>query len=264
MDNGIGFNPDNYHSFTTSDSTKKMDIGGKGVGRFLWLKAFDCAEVDSLYVEDNKTYNRKFKFIMKGDGIDEHSVNTSDAHDIKTRVLLRNVKAKYSKYMPKKASSIAQRLFDYCLSYYISGDGLNIYVIDDFTGESISLLGLYETLVKRNTKTIDFRVVNRDFTLSLIRYPTTQETMHKIVYCAHKREVKSENMSDYIPLLYKRLLNDDTSEFVLCAYITGDYLDNLVNSERTDFILNDDDNVQDLEFDDLISIREIRNIAVPI
>ena len=33
-DNGIGFTDKNYESFTRSHSTKKADIGGKGVGRF--------------------------------------------------------------------------------------------------------------------------------------------------------------------------------------------------------------------------------------
>ena len=38
VDNGIGFDADNYSSFETSDSTWKQDRGAKGVGRFLWLK----------------------------------------------------------------------------------------------------------------------------------------------------------------------------------------------------------------------------------
>src|SRR5690606_20856664 len=40
-DNGIGFNNENFESFNTAESTFKLERGGKGVGRFYWLKAFD-------------------------------------------------------------------------------------------------------------------------------------------------------------------------------------------------------------------------------
>lgn len=39
-----------------SDSTYKAKIGGKGVGRFPWLKAFEKVEIQSVY----KEYNDKF------------------------------------------------------------------------------------------------------------------------------------------------------------------------------------------------------------
>ena len=37
-DNGIGFTDAHFKSFQTSDTTTKRTKGGKGVGRFLWLK----------------------------------------------------------------------------------------------------------------------------------------------------------------------------------------------------------------------------------
>ncbi|MDQ2945301.1 MAG: ATP-binding protein, partial [Acidobacteriota bacterium] len=43
-DNGIGFNEDNLESFFTSDTQYKALRGGKGIGRFIWLKAFQYAE----------------------------------------------------------------------------------------------------------------------------------------------------------------------------------------------------------------------------
>jgi Histidine kinase-, DNA gyrase B-, and HSP90-like ATPase len=48
-DNGIGFNDANLDSFFTSDSRYKLAKGGKGVGRFLWLKVFQKAHVSSRY-----------------------------------------------------------------------------------------------------------------------------------------------------------------------------------------------------------------------
>lgn len=40
-DNGSGFDENNFSSFLESDSTYKEAIGGKGVGRFSWLHAFE-------------------------------------------------------------------------------------------------------------------------------------------------------------------------------------------------------------------------------
>src|ERR1043166_9415306 len=49
-DNGTGFNSKHYESFETSDSTYKKQIGGKGIGRLLWLKAFREAQINSVFV----------------------------------------------------------------------------------------------------------------------------------------------------------------------------------------------------------------------
>ena len=40
-DTGVGFTDANYESFNTVDSPYKVRYGGKGLGRFVWLKAFE-------------------------------------------------------------------------------------------------------------------------------------------------------------------------------------------------------------------------------
>ena len=40
IDNGIGLDENNMKSFLESDSRYRSNLGGKGVGRFSWLKAF--------------------------------------------------------------------------------------------------------------------------------------------------------------------------------------------------------------------------------
>ena len=51
-DNGIGFNDANIESFLTLDSEYKASRGGRGVGRLLWLKAFERATIESIYGTD--------------------------------------------------------------------------------------------------------------------------------------------------------------------------------------------------------------------
>ena len=59
-DNGIGFDSVNFESFMTSDSQLKESRGGKGIGRFCWLKVFDDVSVDSTYREADELYRRQF------------------------------------------------------------------------------------------------------------------------------------------------------------------------------------------------------------
>ena len=62
-DNGIGFNPDNMTSFRTSDSMKKKNIGGKGVGRLLWLKVAEKISISSIYQGKNEKMLIRFDFV---------------------------------------------------------------------------------------------------------------------------------------------------------------------------------------------------------
>ena len=48
------------------DSQLKVKKGCKGIGRFLWLKAFDKVTVDSIYYEGNHWYSRTFDFALTG------------------------------------------------------------------------------------------------------------------------------------------------------------------------------------------------------
>src|SRR5690606_28213577 len=78
-DNGVGFNEDNYESFNYAHSTYKK--GGKGIGRFTWLRAFQRAEIESRYRENGQWNLRKFHFEPTRKGIEKHSieqVNTTE------------------------------------------------------------------------------------------------------------------------------------------------------------------------------------------
>ncbi len=48
-DNGIGFNENNYKAFKTLDTDHKAIKGCRGIGRLLWLKAFERVEVKSIF-----------------------------------------------------------------------------------------------------------------------------------------------------------------------------------------------------------------------
>ena len=69
-DNGIGFDGQNFEAFSTSDTTYKAARGGKGIGRFMWLAAFDHAEIESVFRSDAQMKCRRFTFNPRGTGIE--------------------------------------------------------------------------------------------------------------------------------------------------------------------------------------------------
>src|SRR5688500_17692255 len=46
-DNGVGFTDANYESFSYAHSPYKLTKGGKGVGRLIWLRAFNAVDIES-------------------------------------------------------------------------------------------------------------------------------------------------------------------------------------------------------------------------
>ena len=62
IDNGVGFTDANRDSFDTYLSGHKYESGGKGFGRFMYLKYFKKVSIDSYYCFENKYWHRTFDF----------------------------------------------------------------------------------------------------------------------------------------------------------------------------------------------------------
>jgi Histidine kinase-, DNA gyrase B-, and HSP90-like ATPase len=63
-DNGVGLDEANWEAFTTTDTDNKMQIGGKGVGRLLWLDCFQDIEIESIFKSGRFLKKRSFKFVL--------------------------------------------------------------------------------------------------------------------------------------------------------------------------------------------------------
>lgn len=61
---------------------------------------------------------------------------------------------------------------------------------------------------------------------------------HELHLCANSREVKSYALSNYIPDMKKKLVSSDDAYYYV-GYLAGDYLDEAVNTERSDFDFSD-------------------------
>ena len=62
--NGSGLNTKNWDAFKTTDTDNKISIGGKGVGRLLWLDCFENIKIASVYKDGDQYMRRTFDFVL--------------------------------------------------------------------------------------------------------------------------------------------------------------------------------------------------------
>ena len=118
-DNGIGFDENNMKSFLQSDSTYRAEKGGKGVGRFAWLKAFKEADIESSFIDAGEWVRRKFCFTLEQNEINDSLEDIEPLTDNKTIVALKECLAPYKKNLPKKGEVIATKIMQHCFIYLL-------------------------------------------------------------------------------------------------------------------------------------------------
>lgn len=232
-DNGVGFNDDNYKSFLTSDSLYKVSKGGKGVGRLLWLKAFEKAEIESTYKENDLFYNRNFTFNLDGEYIHDKYEFISERKNRYTRIKLINLKKPYFESHIKNLETIAIRIIEHCISFFLLQNCPRIILCDGFT--EINLNTLFNETIKVNTYRDKFNIENYNFEIIHVKLFKSQESIHRIHWCANQREVLNKGLKNFIPNLYKKIQDDNGDFFIYSAFLSGEFLDENVNLERTNF-----------------------------
>jgi hypothetical protein len=261
-DNGIGFNDKNIASFNELDSEYKLANVCRGVGRLLWLKAFDRVEISSSFqASDNTFKKRKFSFDSKnGTSIPQEIAISGE--DIKTTVYLQAFNRKYQANAPKTIEHIARTILEHCLWYFVRPQGFpKIIVKDDDGGVSpIDLNGLYDSFMHESAKNEPIKIKEYDFELTHIKFRASLGKKHTISLCAASRLVKEDDISGKIPGLFGKI-NDSQGEFTYSCYVSSSYLDDRVRPERTSFNLTEQ-NIGDYLSDSELSLSEIKDQVI--
>lgn len=255
-DNGVGFNEENYKSFSTSETTHKLELGGKGVGRFLWLKAFKSVDISSSFHHNGSFKNRSFKFELVDDGVVDHKLEDTATNERKTSVKLNSFYPDYQKSCPRILDDLSERIMQHCLSYLIKDNCPQIIVKDPANSKEIILNDIYRTNV-RKIESKDFSVKKQKFRIDLFKVLNliTQSAVH---FCADDREVIAKPLKDDIPELNKRI-KSGSEEFYLKVYLSGGYLNEIVNSERTNFDFPESNDM----FMEYVSEEELKKNLIP-
>ena len=238
IDNGVGFDDNNYESFNTADSTYKLDKGRRGIGRFLWLKAFDLAEIDSVYSDGNGKFSRRAFTFSVARGVAPQVDEEIAESECRTSVRLTGFNADYrdaaSAY--KTTEKIAQRILEHCLAYYISHQAPHVAVVDQASDKEIDLNDGFEE-IRKDMEPEDVVIKGKAFTLHHLRLFHTYADVHQIVYCANGRGVKSCSLQTALGTSTQ--FDEKDRKYFYAAYVISDYLDATVDAYRRTFDIPD-------------------------
>lgn len=238
-DNGIGFNDDNYKSFLTSDSSYKEGLGGKGVGRFSWLKTFDYVSIDSTYEDGDDIKNRKFEFSLANQSVNDSLSIMADKENL-TKISLHSYKDKYRKNAPILLDKIALKIFQHCFVFFLEPECPRIELTDG--DKTIDLNSFFNEKVKKYEKADTITIAEEEFELELFEVDRTLIQKHKLYFCANNRLVDSHDLNKLITNLDSPISED---KIWLLGIVTSKYFDNNVDMNRLSFTIpeNADDGI---------------------
>lgn len=258
-DNGIGFDNVNMESFETLDSDHKAQKGCRGVGRLMWLKAFEIVHVDSCFRSGDGTYQRRaFDFNAQAGITNQKMEALPQSTSRKTTVHLGGFRDTYRDASRKTADAISRQLFEHCLWYFIRPGGAPSILIKDGE-ETIPLDDIYQSSLHANAVIEQINVKEIPFELTHIKLRASTSQSHQIAYCAANRLVKEESLKGKIPGLYGRI-DDGSGEFIYSCYISSPLLDDSVRNERTGFDIEDE--VSGLFAGSTVSLNDIREAVI--
>lgn len=227
-DNGIGFTLSNLQSFEHAHSTKKINIGGKGLGRFAVLSVFDNINISSII--ETGSSNKLIKFgLSRKEGLTEPEYYDTK-NEISTKIVLEGINAKFKAESAKYSHErIADGILSHCLLYYLSNNVPHIEIVED--GITINLSNQFapNDFIKH---TVRDTIKGSEFTWYFVL--NNKIKYHEILLCAHDRKVKGKRADKIYPIFSSPFEYDSQSVY-FTIYIVSPYLDSIVNMSRNEF-----------------------------
>ncbi len=230
-DNGSGFDENNFLSFLESDSTYKEAIGGKGVGRFSWLHAFEKAEIESVYLDGETPVKRSFVFSLASNEINDRLIDVDNYSDNRTSVKLAGFLMPYRSAAPKQLMTIATRIIHHCLIYFMDKNCPEVIVKDEV--DSINLNALFRERIKTDENNVVFNIDGNDFELLHVKAEDPSVNGNRLFLCAHNRLVETKDLDKYIVDLDRSIY--EKHGFWYIGVLRGKYLDENVDMNRLSF-----------------------------
>jgi hypothetical protein len=237
-DNGVGLNGTRFNAFCTTDTPFKIDRGGKGVGRLLWLDAFESTEIKSTYKESGKVFRRSFRFQLdaRDQIVDEHVEelpSTTDEHG--TIVTFRGIRGTaYQKHFPSQAASVVRHFGSHFFADFILGKSASIGLsVDGVTAvfpEDVRDL-LVEDRGIEEIPSDDFGALQLASFICKKEASADFDGTHQLHYVANGRTVTSRKIDGLLGI--GRFGEDENLIYHGC--VSGAFLDERVNQERTNF-----------------------------
>ena len=258
IDNGIGFDDNNMKSFLQSDSTYRAERGGKGVGRFAWLKAFREADIESSFIDEGKWVRRKFCFTLEKNEINDSLEEIDVLTDNKTIVTLKECLIPYKSNIPKKGEVIATKIMQHCFIYLMSSKCPVIKVIDE--EQTYNINEMFDECIKKESEKIELKIGNESFSLLHTQIEDATFGASKLYLYANDRMVQEINLEKEIVDLDKSLFSE--KGYYYAGILEGEFLDKNVGTNRTSFdILDTAEDESEISMEEIIS-NVVENVQI--
>jgi hypothetical protein len=234
-DNGSGFTDANFTAFETADTTYKLALGGKGVGRFTWLVAFTSVFVESRY--NNGKDCRAFHFATKTGVMNVAGYDPSLLPMAGTTITLNGFKSPWRERCPASLELIAADMLEHFVALFVGSTGPSITLIDGF--QKLDLRAEFTRTYDAEANRSQFSVGDDIFSVTGLRLRRSQPVRsHRLLFLAHQREVKSEGLAPHLPGL-PNPLKDEKGNFYYVGFVQGKALDDHVDADRSSFRIPD-------------------------
>ena len=232
-DNGVGFDDANYQSFGKYRTEHKVDLGCKGVGRFVFLKLFDEVSYTSWLKSEQKKREFKLTFDFESDDLVEAE---EEVEENKTILSLKDATTVHfgrdhhiDRRLDLELSQIREDILLHLIPtlYFCKKEGnhVEIEIVDVLSGDSVKI---YEDDIP-NFKTAEFNVKNSegvDVPFSLTHFVEGSKGQVHAFYCANRRSVCPFSSKGFKPQGFNGMLLLESDFF---------------NDERLDNFRNDFD-----------------------
>lgn len=255
-DNGVGFDDAHIRAFGEAYTLSKVKIGGKGVGRFMYLKVFSTIRIRSVFESGGKRYARIFGFHIDEELPDSEIIEeTCDA--VGTVITMQGMDRKYQAAWPRDPEIIARRIIEHFLLRFASRHAPKI-TLEASGHASIDLGKLFDQSVQPHMQEFGFVADGHEFAVQAFRH-RDKRAKHDYHLCANGRDVITAKLTDLLKELPEKLVDEQQIPYTLIVLITGEYLDEHANTERTQIVFQQDDA---LELDTNLLSRATLNVAL--
>ncbi len=237
-DDGVGFDDGNLASFQEAHTLSKVKVGGKGVGRFTFLKVFSNVHIRSVFQRHGETLLREFDFSI-ADELKGADKVTPVKETRGTALSMRGMEGKFKGGWPHDPAIIAERILAHFLIRF-AARSCPPMTLESPGHAPIDLHKLFETTVLTHIEERFFDVLGHTFALQAYRHRDGR-SRHDLHLCANGREVTTNKLRDLLPELPEKLLDADQEPYTLIVLVTGEYLDDHANQERTRISFQSDD-----------------------
>ena len=234
IDDGEGFTDENLNSFYFYMSEKKLSIGGKGVGRFTWLKIFKRIVIESETSDSSVCINFSSSFDKTKD------VHLRDKANNKTYTKITFDEIISSKHanIEINLGEFKKKILDYFILKFCEFKNLNKVFKIELNFENDKKRITEEDIGKMKSKLFvlrDFTNQNEyEFKVNYSFIDTATQTTNECFLCGNGRLVEKYDLN--------KILSSLPENKHIKILVHSKYFDERINNDRTAFTFSRNEN----------------------